>query len=770
VWCDAYAYARIRAVYPIPPILYLHRLFNMPTVNVKRDLLFQLIGKTFSDKEFDDLCFQYGIELDSVTTEKELASKAPVGEGATQADGTASSPSSSSSASDDVIIYKIEIPANRYDLLCVEGLSRALRVFLELESHAPTYKVINPPPAQRLRIVQRKTTSAIRPYVVGAVLRDMTFTPPNFASFIDLQDKLHQNIGRKRTLVAIGTHDLDTIKHPFTYEAKEKRQIRFQPLSEEKEFDVIELFEHYQSKANSHLKPYLHITENAPLHPVIYDSQGIVCSLPPIINGEHSKITLNTRNVLIECTGTDLTKLHITLNQVVTMFSHYCAKPYEVEAVEVMNEETGNVAITPNLDCIPFDADVDYINSAIGINLTADEMVTYFKKMSMESSIDESGKKLRVLVPPTRSDVLHACDLMEDIAISYGFNRVPRTMPQCYTQGKFNKLNALSDSIREQVAQSGFNEVLTWVLLSFDDNYRFMQPKDVQGEVMDIKAITQAHVPCATAATAAASDGAAAPAASGVVENARPLIIHPYLANPRPITLANPKSLDFQLVRTTLLPGLLKALSNNQGQVNLPIRLFECGDIGFQCSAAESDTGARNERHVAGLYCDVRSGFEVIQGLVDRIMQVNGIYFAPTVKEYRAKRAKIVAKREAAAKAAAKAEAAAEKKKAKAKKKGPADEQKQDAQPAAAAPAASSSSHHEDELEEEWKVSDTYSIRRSSHPSYFPSRAADIVLHRSATNEEIIVGTFGVLHPDVITQFQIPYVCSAMEINIEHFL
>ena len=55
-------------------------------------------------------------------------------------------------------------------------------------------------------------TALVRPFVVCAVLRGITFDAARYASFIDLQDKLHQNLCRQRTLVAIGTHDLATIK------------------------------------------------------------------------------------------------------------------------------------------------------------------------------------------------------------------------------------------------------------------------------------------------------------------------------------------------------------------------------------------------------------------------------------------------------------------------------------------------------------------------------------------------------------------------------
>lgn len=75
----------------------------------------------------------------------------------------------------------------------------------------------------------------VRGHIVAAVLRDIKFTKDSYNSFIDLQDKLHQNIGRKRTLVSIGTHDLDTVKGPFLYCAKSPANIRFKPLNQDKE-------------------------------------------------------------------------------------------------------------------------------------------------------------------------------------------------------------------------------------------------------------------------------------------------------------------------------------------------------------------------------------------------------------------------------------------------------------------------------------------------------------------------------------------------------
>lgn len=105
----------------------------MPTVGVKRDELFAAMGQTYTDEEFDHLCFEFGIELDDITSEKQLKQREQ-----------GKSAGSSKTAHDDVsdaVLYKIDVPANRYDLLCVEGIARALRVFLQKE-RPPVYTLV----------------------------------------------------------------------------------------------------------------------------------------------------------------------------------------------------------------------------------------------------------------------------------------------------------------------------------------------------------------------------------------------------------------------------------------------------------------------------------------------------------------------------------------------------------------------------------------------------------------------------------------------------
>jgi len=110
----------------------------------------------------------------------------------------------------------------------------ALAQYMGLKTY-PKFFIQNPPLLQKMVVC--KSTEQIRPVCVCAVLRNITFTKENYDSFIDFQDKMHQNLGRRRTIVSIGTHDLDTVEGPFTYEALKPADIAFVPLNKSEKMD-----------------------------------------------------------------------------------------------------------------------------------------------------------------------------------------------------------------------------------------------------------------------------------------------------------------------------------------------------------------------------------------------------------------------------------------------------------------------------------------------------------------------------------------------------
>jgi phenylalanyl-tRNA synthetase beta chain len=635
---------------------------KMPTLAVERDILFNHLGRSYTDEEFDELCFEFGVELDEVTSEREEATKSV----------TTKLSKAELSKLSSAVVYKIDVPANRYDLLCVEGLSRALKVFLG-DLDAPTYQVL---PGNLTMTVQKQNVDQIRPLVVCAVLRDITFTQEIYDSFIDFQDQLHRNLCRNRSLVAIGTHDLDSITGPFVYDAREGTSITFCPLTHaNQDFNARELLEFYETDASAkHLKPYVGLIKESPVYPVIYDVNEIVLSLPPIINGDKSKITLETKNVFIECTATDLTKANIVLDTVVAMFSEYCAIPYSVESVQVKYQENGDIVkeyTTPVMHTRKETATVDFCNSLIGINLTPEAMKDLCYKVQLgPAELLDNDTVLQVTVPPTRSDILHPVDIAEDIGIAYGYNNIVKRVPATNTVGGEFPLNKIGDLLRDEIGRAGYIEILTHGLCSIRDNFTALRRTE----------------------TAA-------------------------------VSLSNPANVEYQVVRTTLLPGLLKTLQHNKSaSFSNGFKIFEISDVvevDLEHVVAETVVGAKNRRKVCAVYAGPTSGFEVIHGLVDRIMTLTEV--SPE-EEY--------------VKSSARAD------------------------------------------EEKFRVSREgwfYTIAElpaddAVAGTYFPGRAAVVLLTSPNGGTRVPIGTFGILHPEVLANFDIQYPASCMELDLESLL
>ncbi|CAK9297324.1 unnamed protein product [Gordionus sp. m RMFG-2023] len=631
----------------------------MPVISVNRSKLFELMGRNYTDKEFSELLFDYGLELDEITSDIEIQLK----EKGVLTDNM--------TIKKDDVLYKIETPANRYDLLCLEGLVYSLLVYIQKIS-IPRIFARDPGINKEERIYITKNTKLIRPYIVCAILRNFQFTNREcYLSFIDYQDRLHQTIARKRTLVSIGTHDYDMVKGPFTYDAKSPEKIEFVPLNQTKSYKASELMELYNKE--SHLRPYLNIIKDSPLYPVVLDYNGVVLSLPPIINSDHSKITLDTKNIFIECTATDLHKAKIVVESLSGIFSKYCAKPYEVEIVQVIDSDSNSRFKFPEFVYRKETLSVKETNKIIGINCDAPAVNQYLTKMGYFVSPSESGNdSVHLEVSPLRSDVLHVRDIMEDVGVAYGFNNIPHRYPQTCTIANQLPINKLTEILRDEIVAMGYTEVLTFSLCSKDDVYRKMRK---------CESLSDACV------------------------------------------ISNPKTIDFEVVRTSLIPGILKVISSSKN-IPLPLKLFEISDVVFKDD--NFDVGARNQRNA----CIVRysktggAGFEVVHGIVDRILQIVGCHHVLDETS---------------------CEINGDKK------------------------TENSASHvcEKDENHGEEKIR-AYFIREGTNPTYFDGRCASVYLYNYSNPEShFFLGNFGIIHPEVVKNFDLTLPCSALEINID---
>ncbi|CAO3689534.1 unnamed protein product [Umbelopsis ramanniana] len=331
------------------------------------------------------------------------------------------------------------------------------------------------------------------------------------------------------------------------------------------------------------------------------------------------------------------------------MFSEYCEEPFTVEPVEIHYPD-GTVKVTPDLDNRRASAKVDYINSCTNLSLKPEEIVELLNRMSMLASVNPAdSNEILVEVPPTRSDILHACDIMEDVAIAYGYDNLPKRVPSVNTIASAFPINKLTDSARRELALAGFTEVAPLTLCSHDENFKFLRRVD---------------------------DGTTA------------------------VKLANPKTIEYQVVRTSLLPGILKTINSNRKHP-LPIKVFEVSDITLKDDSY--DRKSRNERRVCAAYTSKTSGFEVIHGLLDRIMRMFNIQFV---------------------------------------------------------------GRNSNEL--------GYWITEAENNTYFPGRSADIyltyIVPETSRRATIKIGSFGVLHPEVLQNFELSYPTTVLEFNLEPLL
>ena len=193
------------------------------------------------------------------------------------------------------------------------------------------------------------------------------------------------------------------------------------------------------------------------------------------------------------------------------------------------------------------------------------------KKMGLKL-LDSSDKaaKVKYEVSCIRPDIMHGCDIAEEIGIGYGFNNIPAQYPKSNTVGSFIPINKFTDLVRHELAQAGYIECLTCALLSNKENYSFMR-EDVNFEEC--------------------------------------------------IQLSNPKTLEYEQVRTSLIPCLLKVLHSNQKE-KIPQKIFEISDTAKIDNT--TDTGAKNTRKVCLMLLNTKASFEIIHGALCLIMSKIG--------------------------------------------------------------------------------------------------------------------------------------------------
>ncbi len=436
----------------------------------------------------------------------------------------------------------VEFFPDRPDMYSVEGVARAMRGFLGIETGAPKYRVS--PSEVEMRV--EPSVKQVRPLIVCAVVRDIEMSDPLIESMMHLQEHLHWGLGRNRRKVSIGIHDLSKVESPFTYKTVDEN-FSFIPLDFDEEMTIKEILEkHPKGRAFSF------ILKDFNRYPVIVDRDGNVLSFPPIINGELTRVTERTRELFIDVTGTEEV-VSVALNIIVTALAE---RGFRIQSVEIIDGK--RKFTTPDLSEREVEVSIQEIRELIGVPLSEEECISALRKMRFDAELQ--GEKIKVRIPAYRADIMHPWDIIEDVAIGYGYERIPSIFPEIPSISSEHEVEKRNNRIREVMIGLGFTEVMTFTLTSERVHFEMIR-----------------------------REGSA-------------------------LKIANPASEEQRIFRSSILPMLMEALSMNR-HYPMPQRIFEVGDVIVE---------ERRRNHIAGVSMHANADFSEIKSVVIALLRELG--------------------------------------------------------------------------------------------------------------------------------------------------
>ena len=339
---------------------------------------------------------------------------------------------------------------------------------------------------------------------------------------------------------------------PLKYTAV-RDDFTFKPLDSNREMSIREILEKHPKG-----REFGFILENSELYPMIIDSKGEAISFPPIINAEKTRVKEETNSLFIDVTGFD-ENVDKALNILATMFLD---RGGIVEGVTIIYKYKYNsknkLEETPNLSPKEMRIKKSEIFSLLGLKLSDEEIELALKRMRYGLQIED--EEIRVLIPPYRVDIMHEWDVIEDIAIGFGYDRITPRYPRTSTIGKEHEWNRIRDVVREIMLGLGFTEVITFTLTNRRAHYEYMNRE--AREWSDYTPLMQ------------------------------------------------PLTRDHTILRTDILPKLLEVLSNNKHQP-MPQRIFEVGDV---------VVSMKNRLRLAACITHAKANFAEMRSVVQAVM------------------------------------------------------------------------------------------------------------------------------------------------------
>ena len=365
---------------------------------------------------------------------------------------------------------QIEVFPNRPDLLSYQGFKRAFLAFLGKRTGLKKYKINKP--EKNYKVIIDSSVKNVRPYTACAIVKNLKLDDEKIKELIEIQEKLHITIGRKRKKIAIGIYPLEKIKLPIIFKALEPDKIKFIPLETDKEMSGLQILQRHPAG-----KDYAHLLAGKIKFPIFIDANKNILSMPPIINSQLTgKITEKTKEIFIECSGFDFEILKKCLNIIITSLADMGGKIYQMEL------KYKNKKISPDLTPEKANISLENTNKLLGLNLNEKQLKQLIEKMGYDYN------KGSVKIPAWRIDILHEVDLIEDVAIAYGYENFIPEIPDISTIGQENPKEIIKRKIAEILSGLKLLEVSNYHLTNKKDEFTKMGiPKKQEKNFIEVE-------------------------------------------------------------------------------------------------------------------------------------------------------------------------------------------------------------------------------------------------------------------------------------------
>ena len=408
----------------------------------------------------------------------------------------------------------INVSPNRPDLLDYVGFVRALDNFTGKKVPAEGHYKLGENPV--LTITVEKPVTKVRPFVAGMVVRNLRLKGNMLKYYINFTDKFADTYGRKRKKLAIGLHDLSKIKGNLVYTAA--RTDSFVPLNSSKKMGFDQIME-----AHARGQEYRDAVPNYGTEKVMYPflrDDGNIIALIPITNAEATRVTEDTTEIFVDITGTSINTVNGAANLLACSFIDAGADVYPVTVAYEKGSE-----VCPALEYDTRKLPLRKAELALGVMLGRHNVVAFANKMGHVAA--KYGNSIVFYVPPYRVDVISERDLIEDIAIAFGYGNIAPLPIASVGAGLANDLIDYQNKLAVTMIGLGYTEAVNMMLTNERMNFENMR--------CDYK-------------------------------------------SKRYVSIADAKSVNVSMLRTDILPGLLQNLADSLSEP-MPQRLFEVGSV-----------------------------------------------------------------------------------------------------------------------------------------------------------------------------------------------